>query len=247
MIEVTDRAITLPKSRWAASHVTVPLDEIIRLRTTKLLGVTSLHVVWPEGQVVLPSPMLAGAADFDRLLGLLSERLEHAQVSLEPLDARPRKRPFRLQFSMAWLFLLVTFVAAALGMHGYVYGGYSWDAAFDLGIALTAALAALWFASAAGWKARTFFLGFAFGYCLELLAVYCWFALEWVRFPAGSNTPENWYPLTFAVWQMGESYPPAVWLVEGPRASLWAGLVSGAACGVASLAGWWVVRRPQRG
>ena len=234
-IELSPTDLTLPRSRWSAASVTVPLDEITSVRTSRAPDGRLLHVDSLPGRYVIRSSMLPLAGDFDRLLKLLAERLGEGRMARGVLDESRRKPRFRPQFSLAGLFLFVTLVAVMLGSHGYVYGGYAWDTLLDVGFALAVLCGGLWLAWASRWPARAFSLGFVFGYFLEVLAVYGWLLLDWVRFAAGAATPENWYPLTFAVRRVADSLPGALrWFAE-TQAILLGGVASGLAWGCAAV------------
>jgi len=234
-VELSPTGLTLPRSRWSASSVTVPLEEITRVRTSRAPGGRLIHVDSLPGRYVVRSSMLPRPDDFDRLAKRLGERLEGVFVG-EGASGESRGQPrFRPQFSLAGLFLFVTLVAVILGSHGYVYGGYAWDTLLDVAFALVVLCGGLWLAWASRWPARAFSLGFVVGYFLEVLAVYGWNLLDWVRFVPGAATPENRYPLTFAVRRLAEELPDVVrWFVE-TQAILLGGIVSGLACGCTAL------------
>jgi len=234
-VELSPTGLTLPRSRWSASSVTVPLDEITRVRTSRAPAGRLIHVDSPPGRYVIRSSMLPQANDFDRLVEGLAERLGKISVGESASEKSYAGRRFRPQFSLAGLFLFVTLVAVILGSHGYVYGGYAWDTLLDVAFALAVLCGGLWLAWASRWPARAFSLGFVVGYFVEVLAVYGWNLLDWVRFAPGAAAPENRYPLTFAVRRLAEELPDALrWFVE-TQAILLGGIVSGLACGCAAV------------
>ncbi len=227
--------LTLPRSRWLASRVTVPLDEIASVRTSRAPDGRLLRVDSLRGRYVVRSSMLPRAEDFDRLVERLAERLGEVFVAEGASEESLRRRRFRPQFSLAGLFLFVTLVAVILGSHGYVYGGYAWDTLLDVGFALVVLCGGLWLAWASRWPGRVFSLGFVFGYFLEVLAVYGWHLLDWVRFAAGAATPENWYPLSFAIQRVAERLPDALRVLVETQAILLGGVASGLAWGCSAV------------
>jgi hypothetical protein len=234
-IVVSEQMLTLPRSRWSLRMATVPLEEIISIRTIRVWNGTLLEIVASEGRYTIPPAMLPGADDSDRLRKLLAERAGERALAQEGPAEREGHRPFRPQFSLAGLFFVVTLVAVMLGTHRYVYGGYSSDTLLDVAAALAVLVGGLWLAAEGGRLARAFFLGFAIGYFFEVLAAYAWLVVDRVRFAPGSSTPQNWYPLTFALGHLAERLPQTAKLFVESHATLFGGLVSGLACGSAAM------------
>ncbi len=240
VVEVSETAITVPRSRWSARRVTVPLEDLSAVWTTEWMGTRRLHLDWAERRFVVAAAMLPSPDQFDRLVSLLRSRLGPLGV---PVEIAPPPRRFRPQFSVAWMLVAVTVVAAALGVHSYVNGRISWDAAVEVAFALVITLLVPWLVLAAPWHARVFAVGFVAGYWVETGATLLWVQMDWVQFRAGSAVPENWYPLSFAVQRIVHGHPALDWLAVAYRVGVVGGVLSGCLVGAAALGAWYAVVR----
>jgi len=233
-ISVSERAVSLCRSRLSPSHVSVPWESITALRTAEIDDHRQIELVWLDGSAVVSNSMLRDPEAFDALSALLSQRLARLGVPVENCTAAERSRRRRPQFTIAWMMMAVTFIAAVLGMYSFVYGSYSWEVLLHLGITLAIVLGVPWLVVYAPRAARVFAIGFAVGFWVEWVAILTCGSLGWIAsLPIGSG---GWYPLTALLWRIGTAFPWASWLAPGVTACVIGSLASGALVGIATSA-----------
>jgi hypothetical protein len=236
-ILVDDDAISLPRAPWPAEYVRLGWDGFTAMRTAAFGNERQLELIWPEGSILVSRAMLRDPAAFDRLRDLVVERLAKSNVPVEDWSEVERVCRRRPQFSIAYLLIVVTFVAMLLGTRSYIYGNCSSDAVMEIGVALGLLLAGPWLLVAAPQWLRVFALGFVLGFWLEWIAVVGWLEFS----PAGANG--GWYPLSAILWRIAVASPSATWLTVGVRMCMLGATLSGVLAGFAAMVGRRLVRR----
>lgn len=232
-ITLDGQGISLPRSRWSSQTIAIAWKDITGGTIARAGDSRQLELISPDGSVVIRDSMLQSPESFDRLVERIQLRLGGFQVVMEQDAAvfRPRRRP---QFTLAWLMVAVTFVAAVLGMHSYVYHACSWDVLPDVGVTLILLVTVPWLMVSASRGARIFAAGFAVGFWIEWTAVITSLSLSGVRLSlAGSGCA--WYPLTVIVGRIAAMSPASAWLAQGIRATMVAAVLSGAVAGLAAI------------
>ena len=231
---LTDREISLSRSRWSSKVVAVPLDRITALRTAQIRDEPQMELIWPEGSATIGRWMFRDPTDFDRLLKLTRGRLAELGVPAEDWTAVESSRRRRPQFTIAWMMIAVTFVAMVLGTYSFVYGTYSWDVLLHLAITLAIVIGVPWLVTSAPPGAGIFALGFTVGAWLEWMAVFAGLSLGWLHLPV-MGPARGWYPLTGLVWRVAGAFPSVAWLADGIMPYMIGGVGSGVLVGALAL------------
>lgn len=247
-IALSESAASFPRSRFSTQVVRLDWQQIESLRTADLGDEQQLELIWPEGQLRLFPAMLEKPEEFPALQAALVEQLRRVGIAVEERSAQERARRYRPQFSLAYLFLMITLVAVLLGVHRYAYHGYASDVWVELGITVLLLVAAPWATVRLPRAVWTFAVGFGLGFWLEGLAAVTWLSLGWLRF-SSSPQPTGWFPLTAVVRNLASRSPALTWLSEGLGTYLVAATVAGVLGGLVALAvrrgvAWLVRRRP---
>ena len=232
-VRLNSTQLELPR-RLLARTMLVPLTSISGAKTECRLGRRQLHLIWPEGRITIDSAMLAGPHEFKRFADRLTRTLANVGVPVEG-GASPAKSRRRPQFTLGWAMLVMTLVAAVLGMHSYVYGNLTSDVLVELGMTLAFVVFGPWLALAAPRSALVFAIGFVLGFWLEWLMMLAGYWLGWTGL-SPSGDPPGWYPFTSLVWRTAAAVPGAGELVDGAGAYVIGGAVSGVLAGTALLA-----------
>lgn len=244
---LSDAELSFPGSRFSTRLVHLGWEQIQTLRTADLGDEQQLELVWPQGNIHLVPTMLQNPQEFPTLRAALIERLSQLGVAAEDASRRERARRFRPQFSIAYLFLMITIVAILLGTHRYAYGGYASDVWVEIVITVALMLAAPWATVRLPRWVWIFAIGFGLGFWLEGLATVTWLSLGWLQFTPGPRAL-GWFPLTAVVRHLAASSPALAWLDEGVWSYLLATLLAGILGGLVALAvrGLWRLAQRRR-
>lgn len=192
-VELTDDYLRVPRLFGVRSitELTVPLEQVAKMLDSKVGSAGSFTVWHAKTSTWITEAFFPGHEDYEALRATLTERLEARGVPIEQREFR-FSRP---QFSLKFLFLITTIVAALSG----ILAPFGIEVILLLMLLLSIQVGAVIALVFGRWWMRAFIVGFLAGVLFEWCAMFNLIdaGSSGLALPGGPLV----YPITSLLWQ----------------------------------------------